>query len=85
METNKTYNGWKNFQTWNVVLWLDNDEGLYNMVKYSDSESYEDFVHDYLLEFTQATPDGVGYLDPHIDQDALNAYIRENNGTDSTE
>lgn len=27
--TNKTYNGWKNWQTWNVALWLGNDEGLY--------------------------------------------------------
>jgi hypothetical protein len=23
------YNGYKNYQTWNVVLWLNNDEGLY--------------------------------------------------------
>jgi hypothetical protein len=24
---NKTYNGWSNYETWNVKLWLDNDEG----------------------------------------------------------
>ena len=85
METDTTYNGWKNYETWNVILWLDNDEGLYNIVKYSESESYEDFVHDHLLEFTQATPDHVAWLHHNLDHDALNAYIRENNGTDSTE
>jgi len=25
----KTCNGWKNYETWNVALWLQNDEGLY--------------------------------------------------------
>jgi hypothetical protein len=23
------YNGWRNWQTWNVALWFGNDEGLY--------------------------------------------------------
>jgi len=24
-----TYNGWSNYETWNVKLWLDNDLGTY--------------------------------------------------------
>lgn len=24
------YNGWSNYETWNVALWFDNDEGLYD-------------------------------------------------------
>ena len=23
----KTYNGWKNYETWLVALWIDNDDG----------------------------------------------------------
>lgn len=26
MSTEKTYNGWTNYETWNVKLWIDNDE-----------------------------------------------------------
>jgi hypothetical protein len=28
--TDTTYNGWSNYATWNVNLWLDNDEGFYH-------------------------------------------------------
>lgn len=27
-----TFNGYKNFNQWNVSLWLNNDEGLYRMM-----------------------------------------------------
>jgi hypothetical protein len=26
----RKYNGWSNYETWNVKLWMDNDEGQYN-------------------------------------------------------
>ena len=30
MTEDKTYNGWKNYETWNVVLWLFNDESIHD-------------------------------------------------------
>jgi hypothetical protein len=29
----QTYNGWTNYETWNVALWLSNDEGTYNYTR----------------------------------------------------
>ena len=26
-----SYNGWKNYETWNLVLWIQNDERFYKM------------------------------------------------------
>ena len=40
--TDSTYNGWANFETWNVALWIGGDEGLYNFAK--EFASYDDFV-----------------------------------------
>ena len=27
--TDTTYNGWTNYETWNVALWIDNEQGTY--------------------------------------------------------
>ena len=32
--SNDTYNGWTNYPTWAVNLWLSNDEGLYDETSY---------------------------------------------------
>lgn len=28
-----TYQGWKNYETWNVALWINNDQSLYNAMR----------------------------------------------------
>jgi hypothetical protein len=31
--TTERYNGWKNWETWNVALWVGNEEGLYRATR----------------------------------------------------
>ena len=33
MKTSKSYNGHKNYNFWNVSLWINNDQGLYNLAQ----------------------------------------------------
>ena len=30
----QTYNGWKNYETWAVKLWLENDEATYHYIRH---------------------------------------------------
>ncbi len=41
MTSEKTYNGWTNYETWNVKLWIDNDEGSYNYWKDAAQEAFD--------------------------------------------
>ena len=27
------YQGWKNYETWNAALWINNDQGLYDLLQ----------------------------------------------------
>ena len=43
--SNKGYNGWSNYETWLLILNLDNDYGLYQMMQ----EIVNDFIEDFEL------------------------------------
>ncbi len=63
----QTYNGWPNYQTWNVMLWMDNEEGAYReyrakVQRYQDRKRYFGGVAAKAVVtdcFGDATPDGV--------------------------
>lgn len=78
----KDYNGFANYETWNIALWIGNDEGLYSMAReYRRSKKpYTDFI-DSLKELggniAFQTPDGVAWNDSGLDIDELDDMIRE--------
>ncbi len=78
----KRYNGWANYDTWNVMLWLDNDEGLYRDYQRAlrsgrihDADSAEAYIRGV---FPEGTPDiqvsGLNGYDPFSDVDWEEIY-----------
>src|SRR5690349_11557854 len=84
--TESGYNGWTNYETWNVALWIGNDEGLYQLAR--ESRDYKRFVQrmagfadlnhgDGINNIATQTPDGVAWNDSDLDIDALDEMIEE--------
>lgn len=76
-----TYNGWKNYETWNVALWLQNTYSYYEamvefMKDYKKTAPYKDFIQSAGLD-TQKTDDGVKYFDAKLDYMELNDMMFE--------
>jgi len=71
----ETYNGWKNWATWNVALWLGNDESLYKMAR--RFVNYKDIAQELVDCGIAATPDGASYTDPDLDTYALDEWLMD--------
>lgn len=76
-----SYNGWKNRETWNVALYINNDEPLHKqavsfMKTYKGRKPYKDFVNTYMASGAE-TPDRVLWYGTKLDYNALNAMMRE--------
>ena len=68
-----SYNGWANYETWNVALWINNDYDLYCMAR-----ALGDYVslvaHLAKCGVTQ-TDDGVDYNDPAVNVIQINSDV----------
>lgn len=74
------YQGWSNWATWNVALYIQNEEPLYRLAKSlrHKANPYGEFryIMTEEVEVTR-TADGVSYNDPSINAAELNEMIRE--------
>ena len=73
--TTATYNGYANYETWNVSLWLQNDETLYNVARKYDR--YDALIPRLEYAFGQMTPDGVRWMDGLINTDELDEMLAD--------
>jgi hypothetical protein len=74
------YNGWKNYETWNVALWLQNDYPLYCITRgfKGYATPFLSLRHELAVSLGYAqTKDGVNLWDMSLDVAALDSMIQE--------
>ena len=69
------YNGWTNYETWNVGLWLGRDEGLYDIARRA-------LDYDHLMEMlaglgSEVTGDGVRWDDPKVNAVEIDEMLED--------
>jgi len=83
-----SYNGWKNYETWNCALWLD-DYFNYSILMIPSVKTYQDFLNilkspnrifnnlDADYDYRNFTGDNVSWTDPKVDVNEINEKIKE--------
>ncbi len=76
----ETYNGWANYATWNVALWIGNSEEIYRQViglLNSGVTSYSAISKCLSVLFGETTPDGALWEDENLNHAELNGMLLE--------
>ena len=77
----KKYNGWTNYETWNVMLWLNGIENLYfSMVAVLQSSktplTYRELI--FALDLQDATTgDKIPFMDASLNHEELNEALKQ--------
>ena len=73
-----TYNGWTNYETWNVSLWIQSEEGLYHIARDYRHYGYKAFA-DMMMTLGEdsATGDGVKWNDDNLNYCELDDMLAE--------
>ena len=71
------YNGWTNYETWNVALWLHNDEVSYNY--WEEQTSNAETVEELASQLEQEVKDQSPARDASLYTDLLGAALSEVN------
>jgi hypothetical protein len=84
------YNGYKNYETWNIMLYVNNDKMVYDSIKnlwlsrrkfnYDLKKNYKTLYECWVLEyemFKKKTPDGVSWGDKKLDFNEINQHLEE--------
>ena len=72
-----TYNGWTNYETWNVALWIGNEEGLYHWAREYRHYGYKAFAESLMECNSFKTPDGVSWNDDSLNMVELDEMMEE--------
>lgn len=57
-----SYNGWNNYETWNVALWIDNDQGSQEWAQ----ELTQEYRHDDAWKLGQALKESLEEMMPDL-------------------
>ena len=78
-------NGWTNYETWNVALYINNEYPIYKLAcdyveqarRFGQAVKYDNLIPAIEYRFGQMTADGVRWMDGKIDTDEIDEMLNE--------
>lgn len=75
--SSETFQGWANYETWNVALYIQNEYDLYTMAKQMAEHGYKSLSHMLVELCGPVTPDGVYWKHADLDITELNEMLAD--------